>query len=64
MNVEICPKMIPKDHIFISIYPIPVHPSPVSEVGLTGAKCPQNETEKRQKTGILLYTSVTAQRSV
>ena len=49
MNVEIYSKMIPKDDICISIYPIPIHPSPVSERELTAAKCPLNDTEKRQK---------------
>ena len=49
MNVEIESGMIPKENIRISIYPIPIHPSPVPEIGLTAAKCPKNGTEKRQK---------------
>ena len=49
MNVEIDPKMIPKVNIRISIYPIPIHLSPVSEMELTAAKCLLNDTEKRQK---------------
>ena len=49
MNVEIYLKMIPKEDIRISIYPIPIHLSPVSEMELTAAKCPLYDTEKRQK---------------
>ena len=49
MNVKIYFKMIPKENIRISIYTIPIHPSPVSEKELTTAKCPRNDTEKRQK---------------
>ena len=49
MNVEIDPEMIPKENIRISIYPIPIHPSPVSEEELITAKRLKNSTEKRQK---------------
>ena len=49
MNVEIYPKMIPKDDIRISIYPIPIHPSLISEKELAAVKCPLNDTEKRQR---------------
>ena len=49
MNVKIYPEMIPIENILISIYTIPIHPSPVSEKELTTAKCPRNDTEKRQK---------------
>ena len=49
MNVEIYIKMTPKEDIHISIYPIPVHPSPVMDKGLTAARNPKNGTEKRHK---------------
>ena len=49
MNVKIYLKMIPKENIRISIYPIPIHSSPVLETGLTATKCLLNDTEKRQK---------------
>ncbi len=49
MNVKIHLKMIPKENIRISIYPIPIHPSPVLEKEPTMTKYPKNDTEKRQK---------------
>ena len=49
MNVKIYLKMIPKENIRISIYSIPIHPSPILEKELTVAKCLLNDTEKRQK---------------
>lgn len=49
MNVEIYPEMIPIEDIFISIHPIPAHPSLVSEKELTAEKRLENDTENRQK---------------
>ena len=49
MNVEIYLEMIPKVDIRITIYSVPIHPSPVPELGHIAAKCPKNGTEKRQK---------------
>ncbi len=49
MNVKIYPEMIPKVDIHISIYPIPIHPSPILEKEPKVSECPLNGTEKRQK---------------
>ena len=49
MNVEIYPEMILVGVIHISIYPIPILPSPILEKELTAEKHPENDTGKRQK---------------
>ena len=55
MNVKIYPEMIPKEHIRISIYLIPIHLSPVPAMGLITAKSSLNGTEKRQKIRDIRY---------
>ena len=49
MNVEIYLEMTPKVDIHITIYPIPIHPSPIPELGLGMSKTFENGTEKQQK---------------
>ncbi len=64
MNVKIYLKMISENDIRISIYPIPVHPSPVLEKELTMTKYPKNDTEKRQKIRDTNISRSTVQRNV
>ncbi|GEM_PF-2391755 len=59
MKFKTVPETIPNPDISISIYPIPIPISPVSQTGLTEAKNAENDTGKLQQIRLTASIAVT-----
>jgi hypothetical protein len=62
MKFKIVPETIPNPDISISIYPIPIPISPVSQTELTEANKDENDTGKLQKIRLTTSIVVTARQ--